>query len=268
MSEELSRLIALQELDSELAGLGRDTEGIRQAQADREKAVAEREAQAGRCRAKAVDLEQSRETIKAAGEEAAERIKERQVKMMQVQTSREHQALLKEIEDAKKQIKDTEEQLLQVMEDAEAELKKAEELEKLSKGERKLLAEEAAKAAAAVRQIEARRAEVLVSRDQLALELPESQRKRYEKLLIKRKGLAVVRVSGGVCQGCFMTVPPQLFNQARKGGEICTCPACQRILFYIADENESVQPVRPRPEEDLYEEADEEESEDDSLNDE
>ncbi|WP_417911680.1 zinc ribbon domain-containing protein [Candidatus Electronema sp. TJ] len=271
MSEEISRLIALQELDSELAGLGRETEGVRQAQADREKAVSEREAQAGRCRAKAVELEQSRETIKAAGEEAAERIKERQVRMMQVQTSREHQALLKEIEDAKRQIKDTEDQLLQVMEDAEAELKKAAELENICKGERKLLAEEAAKAAEAVRQIEARRAEVLARRDQLALELPEAQRRRYEKLLAKRKGLAVVRVSAGVCQGCFMTVPPQLFNQVRKGGEICSCPACQRILFYIADENEPpVQPVRPRPDDDhdLYEEAEDEESEDDLLNDE
>jgi predicted nucleic acid-binding Zn-ribbon protein len=268
LNEEISRLTALQELDSELARLGRETESVRQAQADREKAVSEREAQAGRCRAKAVDLEQSREAIKTAGEEAAERIKERQVKMMQVQTSREHQALLKEIEDAKKQIKDTEEQLLQVMEDAEAELKKAEELESLCKGERRRLAEAAVKTEEAVRQIEASRAEVLVRRNQLALELPEAQRKRYEKLLAKRKGLAVVRVSAGVCQGCFMTVPPQLFNQARKGGELCSCPACQRILFYIADENEPAQSVRPRPEEDIYEEAEDEENEDDLLNDE
>lgn len=271
MNEEISRLIALQEFDSELAGFDQEAERIRQTQAEREKAVGERETQAECCRAKAVELEQSRETIKAAGEEAAERIKERQVKMMQVQTSREHQALLKEIEDAKKQIKDTEEQLLQVMEDAEAELKKADELDNLCKGERKLAAAEAAKAEEAVRQLQARRTEVLARRNQLAQELPATQMKRYDKLLLKRKGLAVVRVSAGVCQGCFMTVPPQLFNQVRKGGEICSCPACQRILFYIADENESVQPVRPRPvEEDLYEEAEDEEneSEDDLLNDE
>ncbi|MCW5201092.1 hypothetical protein VU07_04770, partial [Desulfobulbus sp. F4] len=146
-----------------------------------------------------------------------------------------------------------------------------EELKNLCKGERKLLADAATKAGEAVRKVEVRRAEVLVSRNQLAHELPSAQIKRYDKLLIKRKGLAVVRVSAGVCQGCFMTVPPQLFNQVRKGGEICACPACQRILFYVADENEPpVQPVRPRPEEDLYEEAEDEEneSEDDLLNDE
>ena len=51
---------------------------------------------------KAKEFEQSQLDIKIANEEAATRIKERQNKMMQVQTSREHQALLKEIEDAKK----------------------------------------------------------------------------------------------------------------------------------------------------------------------
>lgn len=268
MNEELNRLIALQELDSELAGFDRDTAAVRQALADREKAVADREAQAAQHRERAVELEQSRHEIKAAGDEAAERIKERQVKMMQVQTSREHQALLKEIEEAKRQVKDTEDQILQVMEQAEAEEKKAGELENLCKGERKLLAEETAKTEAAVKQIATKRAEVLTRRSLLAQELPGTQMKRYEKLLAKRKGLAVVRVSAGVCQGCFMTVPPQQFNQVRKGTEICTCPACQRILFYRPDENEPVQPVRPRSEE-LYDEADEdEESEDDILNDE
>lgn len=266
MNEEISKLVALQELDTELAGFAREAERIRQELAAREKAVKDREILAGQCREKAIELEQSREAIKAAGEEAAERNKERQIKMMQVQTSREHQALLKEIEEAKRQIKDTEEQMLQVMEQAEAEISKAEELEHLCKGEMTLLAEEGKKTEAAIRQIEARRAEVLTSRSQLAKELPESQLKRYEKLLAKRKGLAVVKISGGVCQGCFMTVPPQQFNHVRKGHEVCSCPACQRILFYRPGENEPIQPLRPRSE-DLYE-AEDDDSEDDELNDE
>jgi uncharacterized protein len=266
LNEEISRLIALQELDSELAGFDRETEKVRQALADREKTVADREAQAAQCRERAIELERSRHEIKAAGEEAAERIKERQVKMMQVQTSREHQALLKEIEDAKRQTKDTEDKILQVMEDAEAEEKRAGELENICNGERKLLAEEEAKTKETVQQIAAKRAEVLARRSLLAQELPAAQVKRYEKLLAKRKGMAVVKVSGGVCQGCFMVVPPQQFNLVRKGNEICSCPACQRILFYRPDENEPVQPVQPRYE-DIYED-DESEEDDELMNDE
>lgn len=262
MNDELSRLIALQEFDTELTGFDREAERLRQELTARELAAKDREAQAGQCRERAAELEQSREAIRAAGEEAAERIKERQVKMMQVQTSREHQALLKEIEDAKKQIRDTEEQMLQAEEDAEAELKRAAELEQLCKGELKLLAEEAKKTEEAVRQIAARRAEVEASRSQLAKEIPAAQLKRYDKLLVKRKGLAVVRIIAGVCQGCFMTVPPQQFNLVRKGGEICSCPACQRILYYKADPNqpETMAPVRSQLE-DLYEAEEDDEDE-------
>lgn len=265
----MSRLIALQDVDTELAGFDREVERIRHELAARNQAAKDREAQAGQCRARAAELEQSREAIQAAGVEAAERIKERQVKMMQVQTSREHQALLKEIEDAKKLIRDTEDQILQAEEDAEAELKQAAELEQLCKGELKLLAEATKKAEAAIRQIEARRTEVEANRRNVAKEIPAAELKRYEKLLLKRKGLAVVRISAGVCQGCFMTVPPQLFNQVRKGNEVYSCPSCQRVLYYRPGENEpTMQPVRSRLEEDFYEEETDEENEDELLNDE
>ncbi|MCI5158129.1 MAG: hypothetical protein D3906_06735, partial [Candidatus Electrothrix sp. AUS1_2] len=121
MKEDISVLIALQELDTELSGFDRKIEEKKQELTAREQSIAEKEALVAQCRERAVKLEQSQRDIKANSEEAAERIKDRQGKMMQVQTSREHQALLKEIEEAKKTIRDTEEQLLQVMEQVEAE---------------------------------------------------------------------------------------------------------------------------------------------------
>lgn len=264
MKDEISTLIALQEIDTELAGLDREIAKVQQNLADREQTVSDREVLAGQCRERAAELEESRHAIKAAGEAAADRIKERQVKMMQVQTSREHQALLKEIEDAKRQIRDTEEQMLQVMEEAEGKEKEAAELENLCKGERTLLAAAAVQAEAAVVQIRARQSEARSRRSLLAQDISPSHLARYDKLLAKRKGLAVVKVTGGVCQGCFMTVPPQQFNQVRKGGEICSCPACQRILYCLADGGEPlVQPARSLIEEDI--EADEEDDFDDEL---
>ena len=47
-----------------------------------------------------------------------------------------------------------------------------------------------------------------------------------------RNGLAVVNVVQGVCQGCFMSIPPQKFNLLLKGDQIFDCPTCQRILYY------------------------------------
>jgi len=49
----------------------------------------------------------------------------------------------------------------------------------------------------------------------------------------RRGGLAVVEVRGGICQGCRMHVPPQLFNEIQRNLErVFVCPSCQRILYF------------------------------------
>jgi len=239
LKEDISVLIALQELDTELSGFDRKIEEKRQELTTREQAIAEKESLAGQCRENAVELQQSQRDIKTAGEEAAERIKDRQGKMMQVQTSREHQALLKEIEEAKKTIKESEDRQLQVMEQVEAEEAKAEELENLCTGEKKLLAEETDMVETAVKELNKQRAVVQERRDKMAGNVPSSRIKRYEKLLKKRDGLAVVRVIDAVCQGCFMTIPPQKYNDICLGEQIYSCPTCQRTLYYLPETEEA-----------------------------
>jgi predicted nucleic acid-binding Zn-ribbon protein len=238
LKEDISVLIALQELDTELSGFDRKIEEKKQELTAREQAIAEKEVLAGQCKEKVAELEQSQRDIKIGSEDAAERIKDRQSKMMQVQTSREHQALLKEIEDAKKTIKETEEQLLQVMEQAEVEESKAKELENLCAGERELLAEATVSVEKAVEELNDQRLAVQERRDKLARNLPSSWMKRYDKLLRKREGLAVVQVIDAVCQGCFMTIPPQKYNDIRLGEDIYSCPTCQRTLYYLPQTEE------------------------------
>ncbi|XOF33768.1 MAG: zinc ribbon domain-containing protein [Candidatus Electrothrix sp. YB6] len=241
MKEDISVLITLQEFDTELAEFDRKIEQKRQELTEREQAIAEKETLAAQCREKATELEQSQRDIKAASEDAAERIKERQGKMMQVQTSREHQALLKEIEDAKKVIKESEEQLLQAMEQVEAEEIKAAELENLCTGEKKLLAEATTEVEKEIEKLNGRRLAVQGKREKLAGEVPASRMKRYNKVLQRRNGLAVVQVIDAVCQGCFMTIPPQQYNEIRLGEQIHTCPTCQRTLYYLPPEDDEAE---------------------------
>lgn len=239
MKEEISVLIALQELDTELSGFNRKIGEKKQDLTEREQAIAEKESLTEQCRKKAIELEQSRQDIKAGRQEAAERIKDRQSKMMQVQTSREHQALLKEIEEAKKTIKDSEERQLQVMERIEAEEEKAKELENLCAGERDILAEESGKVEKAIEKLNKQCLAVQEQRDKMARNVPASRLKRYEKLLKKRNGLAVVRIIDAVCQGCFMTIPPQKYNEICLGEKIHSCPTCQRTLYYLPEPEET-----------------------------
>lgn len=57
---------------------------------------------------------------------------------------------------------------------------------------------------------------------------------RYELIFSRRGGTAVVEVAGGICQGCYMNIPPQLSNEIIKSEKVHLCPSCQRILYVKA----------------------------------
>jgi predicted nucleic acid-binding Zn-ribbon protein len=42
----------------------------------------------------------------------------------------------------------------------------------------------------------------------------------------------VVAVWKEVCDGCHMSIPPQLYNELQKSNELITCPSCSRIIYW------------------------------------
>jgi predicted nucleic acid-binding Zn-ribbon protein len=80
-------------------------------------------------------------------------------------------------------------------------------------------------------EIEAKIAELRVERDKLATEVKPEVLKRYSSIRMRR-GLAVVSVRNGTCQGCNMNIPPQLYNVIQRGQTVETCPSCHRIIYW------------------------------------
>jgi predicted nucleic acid-binding Zn-ribbon protein len=54
----------------------------------------------------------------------------------------------------------------------------------------------------------------------------------YERLREGRNNMAVVHVEGGICQGCFISIPPQQVNEIRMGSSIIRCNSCSRMLYW------------------------------------
>jgi predicted nucleic acid-binding Zn-ribbon protein len=52
---------------------------------------------------------------------------------------------------------------------------------------------------------------------------------RYEAVR-KRRSPALVTVVAGTCQGCNMSLPPQLYNTLKTTLETDICPSCHRII--------------------------------------
>ena len=164
-------------------------------------------------------------------------VKERQSKMMQVQTSREQTALLKEIEDAKRNVKDNEEKIVSIMEQVEKLSAEMGEEKNLLKAEKKLVNEEKGKVKSAIDSLSKGKKTKQNKRDKQAQAVNGSMIQKYELLRDRRNGLAIVNVLDGVCQGCFMNLPPQKYNMLLRGDQILECPSCQRLIYHQENSN-------------------------------
>jgi len=62
-------------------------------------------------------------------------------------------------------------------------------------------------------------------------ELPPDILGQYEKLLVSREGQAIAELDGRVCQGCYVSVPNNIYVRLARRTELVLCPSCGRILF-------------------------------------
>ncbi len=157
-------------------------------------------------------------------------------RLPQIKTQKEYVAVLKEIDTAKKLSKE-----LQTKIDAKNESLTSLVGDKTEKDEALAASSEQANARCeeidvSLEAVSGKLAEMDRQRDILMEELPKSLRKRYELLMTRRGGVAVVEARGGACLGCHMHLPPQLFNSLFIVNEIQSCPHCNRLLFVASSD--------------------------------
>ena len=232
MNEQTEQLVLLQEIDLEIDQIDNEIKKEQEELDQRISALAEREIRINELDSSIETLERERRTLEDEMTDKIARVKERQSKMMQVQTSREQTALLKEIEDAKRNVKENEEKIVAIMEQVEKLTTEANEEKNVLKTEKKLLAEATKTVGDAIDKINKGKKTKQNKRDKQAQSLDSAMISKYDLLRDRRNGLAIVNVLGGVCQGCFMNLPPQQYNILLRGDKMLDCPSCQRMLYH------------------------------------
>ncbi len=152
-------------------------------------------------------------------------------KLAQAKNSKEYMAAQREIEQRREGLTSREGEIAKLVEAVDAKKKlladKAGDVEALKAS----IAKDGEAAKARMAEIEGEIAKLRAERDKLATAVKPDVLKRYSNIRMRR-GLAVVSVRNGTCQGCNMNIPPQLFIVIQRGQTIETCPSCHRIIYW------------------------------------
>ena len=150
-----------------------------------------------------------------------------------VKTNQEYTALLHEIATARTEKDGIEERLLVLMEEADAIAADVKAADAELGAERK-------KADAARAALLADRKNITQELERLASEraaqsagLDARAKALYEQLLKGRRGLAVARMTGEICDACHVRLRPHVTQQVRRNDAFVQCDSCQRILYYV-----------------------------------
>ena len=238
MKATISHLRELQAIDLKISTLDKEI-AANSAEIDNRRASLDGHKETlGQLSAKIAANEQRRRELEAELQEEQSRINDRQTKLMNVQTNREYQSILKETEDGKKVNKQREDAVVLLMEQIEALTAQIEEETKICDEDEKMLAEDIAALEKKTSQSTTEKNKILKTRESKASAVAATLLKKYTSIRDKRNGLAIVPVTGGVCRGCFMNIPPQLYNDLMKEDKLISCPTCHRIMFHQPETDE------------------------------
>ena len=230
MQEQLELLKELQELDKTLGSSRQQRQKLEAEQAVLGADLDRVQAMVDSLDASLTDLRDQRGDLNQALALEQENIKKAEGRLPAIKTQKEYVAVLKEIDTAKKLTKDLQDRVQATNEELNALGKDREEkVTELTALSEKVGARRQ-EMAAALAEVDAILGTGDERRNQLLSGLPLPLRKRYQMLLERRHGVAVVAARNGTCLGCNMNLPPQLFNSLFTTQEVLRCPHCNRLL--------------------------------------
>jgi len=232
VNEQLGLLIRLQDLDSRIDLLRGKRERMPQTLEEAKRPIEQSKADYEKFKSTFESLSRERrdkESELTAWEEKLEKLHHR---TLEIKTNKEYQAHLAEIEAAKREKSNLEEALLILMDQLDL-------IKKDVDSKKRVVAEEEGRFETERQRLEAEMVTIEEELKQLEQEsksvsakIEERLLKEYHQLRANRKGLGVVPVKAGTCQGCRLALPPQLFADVRKNEKIITCSQCSRILYW------------------------------------
>ena len=231
MKDMLDRLVHLQETDEKIVAFQREEEQIPRELQERERSVGLLEEEQSQIRATLEELEKQISGLTIELDEVKEHQRRCQARALAVKTQREYQAVQRESDIAKKRRGELEGQIKEFLEEKKVIEESYLEVESRVGDQAQTLEKDRSDADSRLKKIQGEREDLEKTREVEASLIDPVLLGKYQKVFERYRGKGVVRVSGGVCNGCFMTIPPQLYNQVLAQGGVHQCPNCGRIIY-------------------------------------
>lgn len=232
MKEQLALLIELQKMESTAGGIAAKKKDLPVRMAEREAKFKEYRAGVEIERAKLEELRKRRrdkDNQLRTGQETLKRARER---LLDVKTNKEYQSVLKEIETFETRNSHMEDEIISLLEELdllEKEVKNGEE--KLEEQNRRY-EEEKAKMTEELSSLVEELDVCTKKSGEIKKSISADILRKYEQIKKNARGVAVVSCWKEICNGCHMSIPPQLYNELQKSVALVTCPNCSRIIYW------------------------------------
>lgn len=243
LNEQMKALEHLQEMDLRIDQIKKSRAALPETLKALDLSISKAKASVNLKNTELAEIEKVQKQTSAAVDINRDRLARSATRLEGVQNSQEFGAINKEIDQLKKQSASLEEQLKKSAADSEVVKKSVAELssqlDKLN-GERTAQAEVLSSQGG---KLEKDLNSLLAERLQYSSQVDKAILAQYDRVRGARGGLGFVPAIGGRCKGCNMMVPPQLYNEIRKGLQSHSCPSCHRLLFVPVSSAEAASSV-------------------------
>lgn len=232
MKEKLKTLVDLQRVESEVANIKSKLnnvahllEGLGARVFDSEKGLQEIQAQLDELQ-KRYRLHESDILVNQS------RVKKSREKLGSVKNNKEYQSILKEIEDMQAKNSLVEDEMIAILEQIETieqaihtKNSEKEKIEAQVEIEKKTIQQDTI-------QNQQRFARLETDIEKISQQVEPGLLRKYRLVKDQTRGVAIAAVNNGVCQGCNLNIPSQMYNELQRYETLTMCPHCQRIIYW------------------------------------
>jgi len=181
------------------------------------------------------EQKKERRIVERELEEIELKFNKSKLRLNEVKSNKEYQAVLKEIEDLKELTFQKEEVVIKWMEEIEVQEKKCSNNSiRLEKSQKEYISKEK-ELSQRMKELDKEVQDLNEKRALLSQKVDKDLLKEYNTLSKHLKGHVIAQVVDSVCQGCHLGIPPQQFNELIKGDSPQSCPNCNRMIYWEDD---------------------------------